>query len=362
LILAGSLVVAVASVAAAAGAGFQKARDRAQQAHQQQRLDEAAQYYREALTLRADWDEGWWELGTVLYELERWGECRDAFERLSARQPRMGAAWALRGLCEFRDGRYDAALASLEKMRTLGLPEGSPIAPVAQYHLGALLTRAGRFEESIRLLEALAAVTRQPARDLINALGLSMLRVPALPGEPVNANAEALGMAGQAAYLAAASDVAAARKLLEDLAARFPGEPNVHYALGSFLLSGDADRALEEFHKELAVSPGHVAARLQLAFEYLKRNRFSDGLPYAREAVEAQPEDFAARNAYGRLLLGVGGVDEAVRQLEAAIRLAPDSPECRFALARAYTRAGRKQDAEREHAEFQRLEKLQQKR
>jgi predicted Zn-dependent protease len=366
----------------AAAAGFEEARSRAQAAHQGQRLEEAAQSYREALDQQPKWDEGRWALGTVLYELERWEDCRQQFEQLTANQPQLGGAWAFRGLCEFRERRYDAALGSLEKIPSLGLPEGSPIAPVAQYHLGALLTRAGRFEESIRLLEALAAVTKQPAGDLIEALGLSLLRVPALPGdaaehnpeavrgpeaerrgpEAERHNPEAVRLAGRAAYLAATSDVDAARKLLGDLTARFPKEPNAHYAFGAFLLNSDADRALAEFRRELEVSPGSVAARLQLAFEYLKRNQFSEGLPYAREAVEAKPEDFAARHAYGRLLLGAGDVNEAVRQLEAAVRLASDSPQSRFALARAYSRAGRKQDSEREHAEFQRLEKLQQKR
>jgi predicted Zn-dependent protease len=196
-----------------------------------------------------------------------------------------------------------------------------------------------------------------------------MLRVPALPGqaaprgtESERRNPEAVLLAGRAAYLAATSDIDAARKSLEELTARFPKEPNAHYAFGAFLLNSDADRAIAEFHLELDVSPGSVAARLQLAFEFLKRNQFSDGLSYAREAVAAKPEDFAARHAYGRLLLGAGDVGEAVHELEAAVRLAPDSPQSRFALARAYSRAGRKQDSEREHAEFQRLEKLQQKR
>lgn len=355
-----SLVSLVAP--AAENAGFEQARARAQAAHQAQRLEEAAHAYREALKERPNWDEGRWALGTVLYELERWDECRQQFELLTANQPAMGGAWALRGLCEFQEARYDQALGSLERIPALGLPEGSPLAPVAQYHLGALLTRAGRFEESIRLLEALAAVTQQPSSDLIEALGLSMLRVKALPGEAADADRDAIQMAGRAAYHAATSDVAAAQKLLEELAARFPEEANVHYALGAFLLSGDADRALDEFRRELEVSPEHLAARLQLAFEYLKRNQFSEGLPYAREAVESHPDDFAARHAYGRLLLGAGEVEEAVRQLEAAVRLAPDSPQSHFALARAYSRAGRKLDAEREHAEFQRLEKLQQKR
>jgi tetratricopeptide (TPR) repeat protein len=338
-------------------AGLEDIRDRAKAAHQQQRLDEAVTLYREALGQHPDWDEGRWSLGTVLYELERWDECRQTFERLTARQPRMGGAWALRGLCEFRCRRYDPALASLEKIPVLGLPEGSPLAPVAQYHLGALLARAGRFEESIRLLEALAAVTQHPSEDLIEALGLSMLRSATLPGENSDRNPEAVRTAGQAAFLAATSQAEAALASLEELVRRFPAEPNVHYALGTFLLNSNAGRAIEEFRKELEVSPTNAAARLQLAFEYLKRGEFQSGVPYAREAAAALPNDFAARHVYGRLLLETGRVQEAVAQLENAVRLAPDSPQSHFALARAYSRAGRKQDAEREQAEFQRLEK-----
>ena len=49
----------------------------------------------------------------------------------------------------------------------------------------------------------------------------------------------------------------------------------------------------------------------------------------------------------------------AARELEEAVKLAPASPEARFSLASAYSRLGRKADAEREHAEFKRLKSLQ---
>jgi Flp pilus assembly protein TadD len=40
------------------------------------------------------------------------------------------------------------------------------------------------------------------------------------------------------------------------------------------------------------------------------------------------------------------------------VKLAPDNPEARFSLASAYSRLGRKADAEREHEEFKRLKKV----
>jgi predicted Zn-dependent protease len=95
---------------------------------------------------------------------------------------------------------------------------------------------------------------------------------------------------------------------------------------------------------------------LQIAFEYIKRGEFASGLPYAEKAVQIAPSLFPGRNALGRILLETGEVARAVKELEIGVKLAPDSPEMHFALARAYARAGRKEDAARERAIFTRLD------
>jgi len=101
-----------------------------------------------------------------------------------------------------------------------------------------------------------------------------------------------------------------------------------------------------------------VPSLLQMAFEYLKRNEHETALPLAEQAAQLAPKMYPARNALGRVLLELGQVDRAVKELEEGARLAPDVPEMYYALARAYTRAGRKQDAARARETFQRLEKL----
>ena len=115
---------------------------------------------------------------------------------------------------------------------------------------------------------------------------------------------------------------------------------------------------MAQFRKELEISPKHVGARLQIAFEYIKRSGYAAGLPYAEQAAQLDPRSFAARNALGRILLELGQTERAIQELETGMKLAPDSPETCYALARAYARAGRKQEADRARAEFNRLDKL----
>jgi predicted Zn-dependent protease len=95
---------------------------------------------------------------------------------------------------------------------------------------------------------------------------------------------------------------------------------------------------------------------VQMAFEYLKREEYNEALPLAEKAVQLDPKMFPARNVLGRVLLELGQVDRAVKELEAGAQLAPNSPEMHYALGRAYRRAGREADAKRETALFQKLQ------
>jgi predicted Zn-dependent protease len=56
------------------------------------------------------------------------------------------------------------------------------------------------------------------------------------------------------------------------------------------------------------------------------------------------------------VLLELGQVDRSIKELEAGVKIAPSSPEMHFALARAYTRAGRKEEAARERETFKKLQ------
>jgi tetratricopeptide (TPR) repeat protein len=101
-----------------------------------------------------------------------------------------------------------------------------------------------------------------------------------------------------------------------------------------------------------------VPALVGLTIVYLKRDELKLAREYAQRAVQAGPLDFSTHLAYGKVLLAMDDPAKARAELEKATKLSPETPEAHFNLASAYTRLGRKPDAQREQEEFKRLTKL----
>lgn len=319
------------------------------------RLDEALAHYAEALKLRPKWADGWWYVGAILYEKDRYAEARDALRNAVELDPKRGPAWGLLGLCEFQTREYERAGNSMVRGRTLGFDGNQELAAVVTYHAALLYIRFEQFEVAFDALTDFVRAGNESPK-VIEAFGLALMRMPFLPSELPPARREQVLTAGRAAFDMAARRMDQARAGFDTLLQRYPNEPNVHYAFGVYLLGQDADAALKEFKRELEISPQHFPAMTQMAFEYLKRDEFEQALPLAEKAVQLAPKMFAARNVLGRVLLELGQVDRAIKELEEGTRLAPSSPEMHYALGRAYRRAGREADAKREVALFQKLQ------
>ena len=319
------------------------------------RLDDAISLYGKALNIKPKWPDGWWYVGAIFYEKDLYPQARDAFQNLVALEPQRGPAWAMLGLCLFQTGDYERAATSLQRGKSLGVNDNSELAGVVLYHIGLLYIRFEYFENAFdTFAELLRAGNASPK--VVEAFGLTMLRMPYLPKEIPAAQREKILIAGQAGINMAARRQEQARAAFDTLLAQYPNEPNVHYGFGVFMLSQDADIALKEFKRELEISPNHYPSMVQMAFEYLKRDQYNDALPLAEKAVQLAPKLYAARNVLGRVLLELGQVERSIKELEEGVKLAPSSPEMHFALARAYTRAGRKADAARERETFKKLQ------
>jgi tetratricopeptide (TPR) repeat protein len=272
-------------------------------------------------------------------------------------QPKSAAAWALKGMCEFSLRNQEQALADIQRGRLLGLTDNPGLKGVADYHAGILLARFGEFEAAREILSNFALLD-QDSPGVIEGLGLAALRLPYLPSEAPPDKREMITIAGRAMFQFTKNRYSpTARMAFDELVTRFPDEPNVHYAKGAFLMTVEETEAgLAEFRRVLAMQPTHVPAMLQLAFHLMKEGRYEEALPYAENAVKAEPGFFAAHNALGRVLLDLDQTPRAITELETAARLAPNSVQTYFSLARAYQRAGRTEDVKRARATFMKLD------
>jgi tetratricopeptide (TPR) repeat protein len=338
-----------------AEAQFDQFVKQADEARVAERFDEAISLYGKALNIKPKWPEGWWYIGAIFYQKDLYPQARDAFQNLVALEPDRGPASAMLGLCLFQTREYEGAAVALERARTAGVNDNSELARVVRYHIALLYIHFEYYETAYDVLNEFVRFGQESAK-VVEAFGLTLMRMPFLPNEIPPDQREKILVAGQAGYNMAARRLDQAKTAFDTLLARYPNDPNIHYAFGVYMLPQDADLAMKEFKRELEISPNHFAALTQMAFEYLKRDQFDEALPLAEKAVQLAPKLFAARNVLGRVLLELGQVDRSIKELEAGVKLAPSSPEMHFALARAYTRAGRKDEAAREREIFKSLQ------
>jgi tetratricopeptide (TPR) repeat protein len=329
---------------------------RARAAFDAGRTDEAVRLYGRALGLRPAWDEGWWYLGSAHYEARRGAEAEKAFASFLKLKADSGPGWTMRGLAAFEAKSWPAAIEFLQKGLDLGLGGNAELVRAGRQQLALALVKTGQFELAVQPLTLLSRTTPEGPL-ILTAVGLLVLRLPMLPSEVPTERRELVISAGRAGYLHMALRADEAGKAYADLVARYPDEPWVHYAHGVFLMRTDSEAALRELRRELEVKPDNVMAQLEIAFELITRGEHGLARPYAESAAKLAPGLFAARNAKGRVLVELGELEAGIRELEEGVRLAPESPEMHFALARAYGQAGRSEDAARERALFAELDR-----
>jgi tetratricopeptide (TPR) repeat protein len=349
---------------------FEELAARAQAAIEADRVQEAIRLYAQATKLRPDWSEGWWHIGTLLFDAGRFGAARDAFAdfvRTERKQP--GPGFGMLGLSEFQLRHYTRALPDLERGIQLGLGTNPDFSRTVLYHdavVNTLLHHPEIALQRLTLIANLAAAAHPEAPkdavlsnvELLDAFGTAALQIRKLPADIPATQLPLVRKVGHTQALVALQDRVAAEEELKQVLASYGSDPGVHYVYGVFLLKEHPPLAVNEFRREIEISPSHDGARIQLALEFLRTADYTEGLKYAREAVALAPDNFVAHVACGRLWLALDKTDRALQELRTAVKLAPRSPDAHFALSQALSQAGRNDEAARERAEFARLKAL----
>ncbi len=343
----------VASVAAGP-ASFEKVASQAEAARLQDRVPEAIRLYREGTHLRPSWADGWWYLGSLLYDQDRFPEATVAFEHLLGSTTHGGPVHAFLGLCEYGTGNYDGALAQFRAWAGAGWPGTPQLRDVAIFHFALLLTRDSRFVESLYLIAPVAQRLGDNP-ELSEAMGLSSLRMRYLPENYPPLLRERIWLAGKAALYAAQSpkDFERADEFAARLESLYGTQPEIHYFRGTLYgFEGNNAEAEREYREELKISPDHVPALDALAGLDLEKNNLAEAGALARRAVLADPNDAEAHHLLGRVYLGNGNLQASLTELEKAKEIAPDIPEVRSHLAMVYMKLGQVQEAKAESAAF----------
>lgn len=272
---------------------------------------EAISDLRRALEMQPGWKEGWWNLGTLLYQTNQYNEAAQAFRKVVEFVPGMGTAWALLGLCEFEIKDYAAASSHLKKAKSLGFGDDSEIVRVSSYHLALLLIRAGDFEHSMDLLNsAFSQGALTPQVKL--AFGLALLRVPLLPDE-LDPSKDAL--------VRAAGDLAPsgadAATLFPKFIQNYPATPYVHYTYGvRFKEAGRLNQALVQQREEAKLSPQSALPWIEISALQLTLQNQDEALSAAEKAVALEPGMPAAHRALANALQAQGKSTRAKKEQE----------------------------------------------
>ena len=247
---------------------------------------------------------------------------------------------AAEGLKALEEQRWDAAAASFSKAI-----EADPKDYGHHFHLGFAYSMLRRDNEAIAAYRKTLELKAGLYEAQLN-LGILLLRV---------------------------KQPAEAAPLLEQAAQTKPKDFRpAYYAAEALLAAGDSTKAIPLFRTAIELDPKSAEAELGLARALAKEQNLDEAALHFRKAAEAQPEillelaylyeaaarrdeaielyrkfpnDAAARERLGELLLEGGKAVEAIAELETAVKASP-TPANRYALAMAYNAAKQYDKAE----------------
>jgi tetratricopeptide (TPR) repeat protein len=268
--------------------------------------------------------------------------------------------------------------------------------PIQETHRALNLAKAGHCKEALPLLRKAAARTTQTQKDLKRQAGFAGVRCAMVDVNPDAATEFLRGLTRdfphdpEVLYLSvhtysdlstrAAQELATsapnspqahelnaealemqgkwneAEKEYQAVLQQDPRSPGIHFRLGRLMLSRPnpapdmAERAKQEFQRELEIDPNNAGAEYVLGELARQAQQWDEAIQRFTRVCKLDAGFGDAFLGLGSSLMSLKKFPEAIAPLETAVKLEPANPAAHYSLAVAYTRSGRKQEAEKEFA------------
>ena len=242
-------------------------------------------------------------------------------------------------------GRSDDAIAEYEAALRL-----EPDYAMSHYNLGLALSKMpGRLEDAVAQYQE--AIRLKPDYvDARNNLGAALTAMPGRLDDAIAQLQEALRLRPDIAeaHYNLALTLSRAPGRLDESVAEYrealrlrPVYPEAHNDLGAALsaMPGRLDDAIAEYNEALRLNPDYAPAWRNLGAALFNQGKIPQAVEAFQRALILLPGSADAHYVLGLALLKLPGrTDDAVAQLEEALRLAPDFPAAQAALSEALGR------------------------
>ena len=302
---------------------------RARRAQQGERIREAEQLFRQALTLKPRDADVIQELAILLIQSGQKTAAVAEFERAVAIDPASASACNNLGNALLSTGQFDLAIEVLRKAIVR-----HPRVPQLAYNLGVALASSGNPDEAIAEFEQ-ALTLRPDYPEALNNLAAALMSKGDLP-RAISTYRKLLTIApnfaaghnnlGEALRNTAKFDEAIAeyRRAVE----LDPQLADAHYNLGIALRTiGKVREAIESYRKALGVRPDYPEALNNLGNALCDQNDPDGAVEACNKAIHLRPNFAPAFNNLGNALRQLGRLAESEDCYRRAMALAPADTE-----------------------------------
>ena len=255
------------------------------------------------------------KIGLVQMELKSMDEAIHTFKKILEKDPESERIHYYLGSIYEAQGKYEQAIASLKK-----IPAKSELYVEAVLHATFLFKRSARTDEARSYLKD--AMNKTPAR-----IAAMVLLEASLEEDTKNYRG--------------------AIRILETAIQKFPEDEKVRYYLGSLYdHEGAKDKSIEQMEEILKVNPKNVEALNYIGYTWtLQGIRLDDAEKLLKRAVSLKPDNGYVHDSWGWHLYTRGKVQQAVIELEKAVKMSPKEATILDHLGDAYLRANLRQKA-----------------